>query len=356
MFKTYGLPVIALAALGFAVIHVVKAQQTPPKLDPPAAPARSPYGKGVAAAGIVEPNTEVVSLGSHLSGVVKEVCVKVGDRVGEGAPLFRLDDRAARAEWHARRAALRSAKAQLIKLEMMPRPEELPALEARVSEARANLNDREDVLRRLRRLSGARAASDEERSRAEFAVRMAAEQMRKAEADLRLMRAGAWRPDVAMAEAAVDHARAQWDQAETEWERLTVEAPMAGQVLQVNVRQGEAVSAQGGKALVVLGNTDPLHVRADIDEHDIPRFSESAPARAMLRGDTRREFKLTFVRVEPFVVPKKSLTGDNTERVDTRVLQVIYRVDVGAFGSPPVDPGAGRLFVGQQVDVYIERP
>ena len=53
---------------------------------------------------------------------------------------------------------------------------------------------------------------------------------------------------------------------------------------------------------------------------------------------------LTFVRFEPFVLPKKSLTGDSTERVDTRVLQVIYRVENDAL----------RLFVGQQMDVFIE--
>jgi HlyD family secretion protein len=53
---------------------------------------------------------------------------------------------------------------------------------------------------------------------------------------------------------------------------------------------------------------------------------------------------LKFVRIEPYVIPKKSLTGDNTERVDTRVLQVIYAVD----------GGNKRLFVGQQVDVFID--
>jgi len=46
------------------------------------------------------------------------------------------------------------------------------------------------------------------------------------------------------------------------------------------------------------------------------------------------------------VIPKKSLTGDSTERVDTRVLQVIYRVE---------DQNAS-LYVGQQMDVYIKTP
>jgi HlyD family secretion protein len=45
------------------------------------------------------------------------------------------------------------------------------------------------------------------------------------------------------------------------------------------------------------------------------------------------------------VIPKKSLTGDTTERVDTRVLQVIYEFD--PTGRPP-------LFVGQQVEVFID--
>jgi hypothetical protein len=82
----------------------------------------------------------------------------------------------------------------------------------------------------------------------------------------------------------------------------------------------------------------------DIDENDIPRFRPGAPAKAMLRGDPRQEFGLRFVRVEPYVIPKKSLTGDNTERVDTRVLQVIYALDKT---SAPV-------YVGQQLDVYVE--
>ncbi len=64
----------------------------------------------------------------------------------------------------------------------------------------------------------------------------------------------------------------------------------------------------------------------------------------MLRGDTRQEYPLTFVRVEPYVIPKKSLTGDNTERVDTRVLQVIYAIE----------SGRDRVYVGQQVDVFIQ--
>jgi multidrug resistance efflux pump len=133
----------------------------------------------------------------------------------------------------------------------------------------------------------------------------------------------------------------------TDLERLTVCALVQGEVLQVNVRPGEYVATQAGQALIVLGNVSRLHVRVDVDEHDIPRLPgqlERAPARAMLRGEPSQQFALRYVRVEPYVIPKKSLTGDNTERVDTRVLQVIYTLE----------PGERRVYVGQQLDVYID--
>ena len=86
-------------------------------------------------------------------------------------------------------------------------------------------------------------------------------------------------------------------------------------------------------------------MRVDVDEFDIPRFRPGAPAVAVPRGNLQQRYPLEFVRVEPFVMPKKSLTGDTTERVDTRVLQVIYALD--PTGLPP-------LFVGQQVEVYVD--
>jgi HlyD family secretion protein len=123
-----------------------------------------------------------------------------------------------------------------------------------------------------------------------------------------------------------------------------VRAPVDGDVLQVNVRQGEYVGTPHTQALVVLGNIHRLHVRIDIDEHDIPRFRPGLPAKASLRGHPEAAYPLNFVRVEPYVIPKKSLTGDNSERVDTRVLQVIYSLDIS---DKPI-------YVGQQLDVFID--
>jgi multidrug efflux pump subunit AcrA (membrane-fusion protein) len=159
---------------------------------------------------------------------------------------------------------------------------------------------------------------------------------------------------LALARARLDSARAQVQQAEaaaaavrTTLERLKVTAPVAGEVLQVNVRPGEfAPSAALSTPLLVLGNLEPLHVRVDIDENDAWRFDKHGKAVAYLRGNRDFSAPLTLAWVEPFVVPKRSLTGDSTERVDTRVLQALYSFDRKRLPA----------YVGQQMDVFIEVP
>src|SRR5258706_6441663 len=94
---------------------------------------------------------------------------------------------------------------------------------------------------------------------------------------------------------------------------------------------------------MILGSVIPLHVRVDVDEHDAWRVRGGAPAAASPRGNGSIRIPLEFVRFEPYVIPKKSLTGDSTERVDTPVLQAIYRIRDGG-------PSAN---VGRQMAVSI---
>src|SRR5208283_3312948 len=120
--------------------------------------------------------------------------------------------------------------------------------------------------------------------------------------------------------ANVEQARARAEQDEVQLALLEVRAPVDGTILQVNVRPGEYVTTLGSQSLILMGSLKPLHVRVNIDEEDLPRLEVDAPARAKIRGDVRQEvIPLRFVRLEPYIVPKVSLTGVNTERVDTRV-------------------------------------
>ena len=118
-----------------------------------------------------------------------------------------------------------------------------------------------------------------------------------------------------------------------------------GDVLQVNVRPGEF--ARGGATsvpLILLGNLDRLHVSVDIDENDAWRFQKESPAVASIWGNPQFKTDLTFEYVEACVVPRRSLTGESTERVDTRVMQVVYSFHRGKL---PIYPG-------QLTDVYID--
>jgi multidrug resistance efflux pump len=162
-----------------------------------------------------------------------------------------------------------------------------------------------------------------------------------------LLKAGAWAPDIVVAKSEVGQAEAQLKLVETNVDRLTTRAPMAGVILQNKVRLGQyAQCGPPSEPLMVLGGGEQVHVRADVDENEAWRVRPNTRAVAYVRGDTAQKYLLEFVRFEPYVIPKKSLTGDTTERVDTRVLQVIYRVK---------DQHA-PLYVGQQMDVYIETP
>src|SRR5256885_2264534 len=185
--------------------------------------------------------------------------------------------------------------------------------------------------------------SPNELVRREQAKRMAEEQVARAQADLDLIKAGAWKPDLDIARAAVKQSEALLNQTQTELDRLKVLASVDGEVLQVNVRPGEFVGTPPNQALVVLGGTQK-YVRVDIDENDIARFREGLPATAKRRGASSNGIPLRFVRVEPLVVPKKSLAGGTQERTDTRVLQVIYAVT----------KSEAPLYAGQQVDVFLD--
>jgi multidrug efflux pump subunit AcrA (membrane-fusion protein) len=341
------LPALAAGLLILAVYHVIKAAQVLPPPTTPAEPPRTAFSQTIGGAGIVEAWTENIAVGTPLPGVVLEVYVpveKVGQTVKKGDPLFLVDNRQLLAILKYNEANLQAARAQLAKLEAQPRPEEVPPSEAKVKVAEATVNLQHDLAERGRKLRILNAMADEDVIQRTLTLAVAQRQLSQARAEDALLKAGAWKFDKEIARAQVALAEAQVLQTQTDLDRVLVRAPRDGVVLQVNVRDGEYVGTPPGQALMLLGAVnDKVHVRVDIDEHDIPRFVKGARATASPRGHAELSYPLRFERVETYVIPKKSLTGDNTERVDTRVLQVIYSM-----------VSDGRVYVGQQMDVFID--
>jgi multidrug efflux pump subunit AcrA (membrane-fusion protein) len=299
---------LAIAGVTLAAWTVLSAGKQKPMPTPLVEPPRSPYDTTVAATGIIEAVNENVRIGPPAAGLVTNVYVSVGDRVSEGDPLLQLDDRDLRAQLVARQAAI-------------------PPAQAQVEEQRYRIGDLDTQLKRLKAVRDSRAVSEDDVKRTWYASEMAKRALSRFEATLKQI-------------------VAQRDETQILLDRLTVRAPRPGTILQVNVRAGEyALTTGASEPLMLLGDMQQLQVRAEVDEVNAPLVIPQRPGIAYLKGNTAQAIPLTFVRVEPYIVPKKSLTGDNSERVDTRVLQIIYR-----FERPPFP-----IYAGQQVDVFIDR-
>ena len=339
----YGLPSFGLIVLVLAVISIARTQPVIKSVAPPSTPPVSAYDEEVGAVGLVEANTENIAISLPVSGLVTHVYVKAGDRVRQSDRLFSLDDRDLIAELALRQSAVSVAQRKLEKLLESPRPEEIPPAEARVREAEALVHDADVQLNLIESVKDKRAIREEDLLRRRIAVDTAKAKLAEAKSDLALLLAGSWKPDIEVARAELAQAQTQVARVQADIERLTVTAPINGEILQCKVRLGEY--AQAGplaQPLILMGNTSHLNVRADVDEQDAWRVRAGATALASPRGEGRARYALHFVRFEPYVIPKKNLTNDATERVDTRVLQVIFALDPGT----PVRPG-------QQMDVYV---
>lgn len=346
-FIKFFLPVAALALIGFAVWHVRNTKKDINEIHPAAhQPAASDYHQTVAGTGIIESRNRNVAIGTPVPGIVTKLNVAVNqkDPVKKGDILFEIDDSELQAELVWKKAAAQAAKAELQRLESSPRQELIPVSQAAVEEAKASLSGQEDMLRRAERLTQGpnQALSLEDLTQRKMAYNMAQAHLQKAEAELKLLLAGTWKADIEVSKAAVAQAEAQIEQLNLRIARTKVKAPADGSVLQVNIREGE-YAGSGTQTLIMIGQIDVLNIRVDIDELDIPRFLAGSDAYAMLKGGQTDHIPLKYEYREPYVVPKQSLTGLNTERVDTRVMQVVYSVKSSKI----------PLQVGQQVDVFI---
>ncbi|NBV42427.1 efflux RND transporter periplasmic adaptor subunit [bacterium] len=283
------LPILGAFALGFALSSVLSRKPNPPR-QPMVVPPVADFPQSIAGIGIIEPASELIAVATEIPGVVRQVHVKVGDHVRAGTPLFSLDQR--------------DIKAQLA------------ALQAELRVSQVQVDQTNDQFNRIKSLKDSPSISKDEYTRREYAA--------------------------AMAQAQFTQIKAKIAQAETTRDRLVVRAPISGKVLAVNVRPGEMATTQASEPLVRMGDTSRLHVRVELDEQNANRVKPGADAFGSPRGDATRKIPLRFVRFEPYVKPKVNLATGG-QRVDTRVLQVVYALA----------DSSDAFYVGQQLDVFI---
>jgi multidrug efflux pump subunit AcrA (membrane-fusion protein) len=294
----------------FGLFHlVVLTSKAAPIGLPISKPACSVYKNFIAAPGIIESSANNILLSPIVSGVVDKIYVRVGDAVKKGTPLFSTNLLQAESDWELKQAQVSFAKSSLKQAELQKK-----------------------------------------NSQKKFDLAKAIKDRRAISQDDYLTRENAAVIDKAAYEVAINNlkiAEAQEKVSKTNLDILTTLAPDDCQVLQINILPGEYSPTNVNTTttpVMLLGKVDGMQIRIDIDETEAWRFKKGSNAIAYVRGNSDIKMDLKFNHVEPFVLPKTSLTGNATERVDTRVLQVVY--EFNPIGLP--------IYVGQQVDVYIE--
>lgn len=378
---TWGLPLVGLSALVMGTGLVIQNRPVTTEESPPRQPSTAPSASDssdlvdstafIGAIGTSEPPGEAMAIAAHTAGIITEVHVRIGDRVERGDPLFTVETSRAETDVALREAEidvaardLASLRAAVPPLRASVRSAEASAQSARADlrVAQADLADRQNQLAIARAVEDPRAISREEVDRRRFAVAQAEARVEtaraaveRADASVSAANAELQRfvdpsgsgdgPEILAAESRIVQARRALAQARADLELLTVRSPVDARVLQANARPGEfAPASVPSEGLLVLGRQGATHLRVEVDEVDIPRFSQASRAWASPRGEASRRIPLAFVAVEPLVVPKRNLSGRTSELIDTRVLQIVYELDE-SFDSPAI---------GQQFDVYIE--
>jgi HlyD family secretion protein len=342
-------------AFGSAYVYAVPNKPLPPAFNP----APDPYEHGIYANGIIESyqaNGENINIYPEVSGPVVHVLVAEGQAVTKGTPLVEIDDSVQRASAEQQKSQSEAAEALLMELRAEPRKENLEVARAQVDMAQASLKSAEDQLEKQQRSYdiSPESVSKDALDNAVNARKVARANLEVVTRQFELTRAGAWVFDIRNQEKQAEALAKAYAASSALLAKYTLKAPNDGVVMSVNATVGSYVSPQGAyeaytqgyDPVVMMGTSKAtLAVRVYIDEILIPRLPspERLEAQMFVRGTTTK-IPLEFVRVQPYVSPKIQLSNQRQEKVDLRVLPVVFR-----FQSVP----GVQLFPGELVDVYV---
>jgi len=322
-------------------------------------PASNPYPTGIYAEGMVESvqsSGQNINVYPEVAGTVKEILVSEGQTVRKGEPLLQIDPSIQSATALQQKSQAEAAYAMLQELRAQPRKETLDVNFAQVQAAQASLKTAKDE-REKQQAAYALDPGSISKDALDSAVNaegVAQTNLAVAKRQYDLTKAGAWIYDIHNQEKQYLALEKAYAASEALLAKYTLRASQDGIVLSINSVKGAYVSpqgaydsyTQGSDPVLILGNNDAhLNVRCYVDEILVTRLPLPAQIKAQMtiRG-TDIHLPLTFDRIQPFVSPKIELSDQRQERVDVRVLPIIFRFE---------KPKNVNLYPGELVDVFI---
>jgi len=270
--------VAAGALLVVLLIALTSYLQRPPQANHVTAPVRvGDIENAVLATGKMDA-VERVNVGAQVSGQVKSLKVKLGDRVTQGQPIADIDDLPQRNDLRNAEAALNVAKADLQAKQAL-----LKQAESRCKRQKRMLNDEASSL----------------------------EDFEAAEATLTTTRA-----ELIALNARIVQAQIEVDKKKVDLSYTRILAPMDGIVIAVITQQGQTVNAnQSAPTIVKLARLDLMTIKAQISEADITRVSQGQKAYFTIFSVPEKRYDATLRTVElapESVMKDDSLSGSSS--------------------------------------------
>lgn len=343
--------------LGLAAAYFSGVETTP--LKPVFNPAPNPFPQGIYANGLIESSLasgENINIFPEVSGVVTQILVTEGQTITKGSPLLTMDDAVQKATTAQLKSQADAALILLEELKHQPRKEVVDVASAQLMLAKASLHSSQVLFEKQMNSFALNPQSviKDTLDNASNAVKVAEANVELLSRQYQLTKAGAWIYDIKNQEKLYQTQYNSYLAANALLSKYTLVAKSDGVVLTMMAAVGSYLSPQGVygsytqdmNPVLVMGSTqNQLAVRCFIDEILVQKLPATSKmqAKMFIRG-TNINIPLEFVRIQPYISPKIELSNQKTERVDVRVLTILFRFDKTAELN---------VFPGQLVDVYV---
>lgn len=244
----------------------------------------------VVASGRVETPARI-EIGSQITGEVAAVPVAEGQTVKAGQTLVALEDSDEKAAFDQARAAVAQAEAKLRQVGELQRP----AAEQTLAQARATLANARAQFERTRDLNAKGFSGKSQLDDAQRALDVAESQVRAAQ--LQVEAAQPRGTETALAQTALDQARASGRLAQAKLAHTVIKAPLDGTLIARSVERGDVV--QPGKTLMVMSAAGRTLLTVQIDERNLRHLKLGQRALAAADAYPGQRFAAELAYINP---------------------------------------------------------